>query len=310
MFYREHTPFLDSLKRFLEIELAEMEKTGRLWPQEQSKMDEQIALMMGMLSHYNLWVTKDRTTRLRDENIEWLSFEREFSVPLYNPYTGNKSSKVYLAGRFDGLVKLLPEGGIWIWETKSTRSIFELENSLANDEQCGAYIYAAEQLFGVPVTGVIYNVMRKKLPTEPAVLQNGLLSKNKAIDTTAEAYLEAVRRNHPDWDNALTLQFYEDILQHLIAKGNTFFARVAIYRTPTEIQRLASNLWAVALEMTRESTIIYDAPGWLSCNFCHFRAPCLAMNAGADHEFLLEQEYRKRTDTRELLYAEEDQNGK
>ena len=87
---------------------------------------------------------------------------------------------------------------------------------------------------------------------------------------------------------------YGDILQTLLDEGRPFFARVPIYRTQSELATLASNLHLVALEMTRPNVAIYPTPGWMNCNFCHFRSACLALNAGADHEFILREEFRPR----------------
>lgn len=307
-YYRSGTPFNESLDKWLKAELAEMSKTGALWPQEKASFDDQISLIRGILNHYKVWVDKDTDRRFSDANLEFTALETEFSVPLYAP-SGHKSSRIYLAGRFDGLIRLRSDGTYWIWETKTTRSIEELTRSLQNDEQCGAYLYAAQQLFRVPIVGVLYNVLRKKVPTEPQVLQNGELSKNKNIDTTAEMYLDAVKKHHPNLDSQTLFEVYGPVIQHLLEEGNKFFARIGVYRTPKEIEQLQHDLWTVGLEMSRQSTPIYPSPGWMNCNFCQFKAPCLAMNSGADSEFLLNHEYRTRTSYTSLLEAEEESNG-
>lgn len=292
-YYAHGTPFKASLDLFLETEKTSMERTGRLWPVEQETIDEQIDLITGLLAHYEVWLKYDSTGRWTDDQLEFISMETSFSVPILTP-RGRASSKVFLAGRFDGLIKRKDDGTYWIWETKTTRSIDELRRSLDNDEQAGAYMYAAQQMFNVPVSGVLYNIIRKKIPTEPRVLQSGYLSKDKRVDTTAFMYMEAARRNHPDWTQKELLIQYEDILNELLEAGNKFFARVPIYRTANEINVLAYNLWLVSLEMTRSAVAIYPTPNWMNCNFCHFRAPCLAMNADADYEFLLQQEFQPR----------------
>jgi hypothetical protein len=300
---KEGMPLDAALDVFTKREVEAIEsKNGKLWEQERATIEESLDLARGMLEHYAKWASTYKG-RWAEDQFEFVASETEFSVPLYNP-SGHKSTKVFLAGRFDGLVVRKDDGSFWIWETKTSRSIKELERSLQNDEQCGAYIYAAQQLFKVHVTGVLYNIMRKKVPTEPMVLQSGMLSKNKSIDTTAEAYAAAVKRNHPDWRVDTIMEFYGDILDTLLAKENEFFKRVAVYRTEAEIQQLQSDLWAVALEMTRRQTPHYPTPTWMNCNFCRFRAPCLAMNAQADVEFILENEYQEREQAFEVLASE------
>ncbi len=304
MYYgKKHVPFQTSLDKFFAHEEKEM---GTLWPIERNTFNEQVELVRGITDHYKLWSTGFEG-RFADDKLEFLSLEQSFRVPIF-ARSGRKSTKVMLSGRFDGVVKVAGENGdtYWIWEIKTTRSIEELTHSLANDEQAGAYIWAAQQMYKVPITGVLYNILRKKVPTQPRVLQNGMLSVAKDIDTTAEAYFNAIHTLHPDWKMETIQEYYGEILDTLIQKGNTFFSRFPVYRTQVEIETLAENLHATALEMTRPTTVRYPTPGWMNCKFCHFRSPCLAMNAGADVEFMLEHEYRQRGDPNEWRDEEEE----
>lgn len=300
----KHVPFEKSLEQFLDIELKHMQESGALWQAERETIDEQIELIRGITSHYKQWVSYTADTPWGDNNLEFIAMEVKFHVPLYSP-TGGRSSKVDLGGRFDGLVRRKDNGTYWIWEAKTTRSINELERSLVNDEQAGAYMLAAEQMFNVKVSGVLYNIMRKKIPSKPSVLQNGTLSKNKSIDTTAYAYMDAAVKQHPDWTKQQILIEYEEILDILLNKGNDFFRRVGIYRTANELKQIQKDLWSVGLEMTRSNVAIYPSPSWMNCNFCHFRAPCLAMNAGSDVDLILAQEYQPRQEWETLDVTEE-----
>ena len=291
MYYEKPSvPFRESAEKFISHKEKEM---GTLWPMERETFIEQVDLILGLLDHYALWV-RGLEGPYADSNLEFLSLETSFRVPIYAP-SGRKSPKVFLAGRFDGVVRKVSDGSLWIWETKTARSIEELLKSLVNDEQAGAYIWAAQQIYKQPIVGVLYNVLRKKVPTVPEVLQSGYLSVNKKCDTTAEAYFTAAHRQHPDWDMTQIMDYYGAFIEALQEKGNTFFVRFPVYRTATEISTLAENLHATSLEMTRKSTVHYPTPGWMNCSFCHFRAPCLAMNAGGDVEWMLENEYRLRT---------------
>jgi hypothetical protein len=311
-----HTPLLESLNTFLAIEKDEMERVGKLWPQESELIAEQIVLLAGMLEHYTQWVEQD-TSKWSDPNLDYWKLETQFSVPLRTP-SGRPSPRVYLAGRFDGIVRRKDDGSYWLLENKTTRSISELVTSLDNDEQAGAYLIAAKELLAVQPLGVLYNIMRKKIPTEPMILQSGLLSQNKQMDTTAYAYIRAAQKLHmPDFNgdvpscNHFIMEQYGTFIQHLLDQGNRFFLRVPIYRTEREMDQLQHDLWTVALEMTRFSTPIYPAPSWTNCKFCHFRSPCLAMNSGADYGIMLDNEYREREPWQTFAEIEEEvTNGK
>lgn len=280
--------------------IREVEQMGTLWQQEMEKINTEIRLIKGMLHHYLLWIEKYEG-RFADDNLQFIALETDFRVPLRNE-KGNVSNRVFFAGRFDGVVMTKSDGKFWLWETKTAASIDSLLDTLTLDEQCGAYIFAAQQLFNVDIQGVIYNIMRKKAPVLPQELQNGMLSKRKKMDTSAEIYLRVIREHHDellsnmnsDEQRAWILSSYGDMLQVLLDKGNTFFARIPIYRTAQEVHNLSINLWHTALEMCRPTTPLYPAPSWSACNFCRFKTPCISMNAGGDWEAIVASEYRQR----------------
>jgi hypothetical protein len=307
-YHRSGIPMEQSLALFMAEETKAMQSRGELWPQEQAMVSDQLELIVGLLKHYELWAKTNEAGIWSDNNLEFLALETPFSVPI-RPEGRRASNKVYLAGRMDGVVRRKDDGTYWIWETKTTRSIDELKRSLGNDNQAGTYIYAAQTLFDVSVSGVLYNMLRKKVPTKPEVLKSGLLSKRKEMDTTAQAYLAAIREHHPGWKNDTISEYYGDMLQLLLDKGNTFFARYPVRRSKNEITQLVKDLHTVSLEMTNQNTPIYPNESWLNCNFCQFKAPCLAYNAGSDVEFLLSQEFRVRIPYQVYEGEEEGFNG-
>lgn len=279
------------------IEREKMEVAGTLWDTEEEMLEENTELAFGMMENYDIWQRsgEQQNSVWGDANLEFLDMETVFTVPLRTA-KGNPSSKVFLGGRFDGLVRRRDDNTLWLFESKTTRSIMELQRTLAFDEQAGAYIYAAQELLGEAVYGVVYNIMRKKVPTKPQLLKNGTLSKNKSIDTTVHTYWQAVQDAHPEWTKEEMLEEYNDILQILHEKENKFFNRTIVRRTPQEIEELANNLRIVSLEMTRDNTPLYPSPGWNNCTFCRFTGPCLSMNAGSDYQSILDAEYRQRSD--------------
>jgi len=288
----DHTPLDRALELYLHDEQEIINKVGELWPSESAAFDEQILMMRGLLEHYKLWVEQDHKM-YSDENLEFISLEEEFDVPLRTP-SGKITKRMRLGGRFDGIVRHKQTGEYWIWECKTARSVQELVNSLANDEQCGAYSYAAEQMFGYPIKGILYNIMRKKAPTAPAMLQDGSLSKATRVDCTDFYYQSWITQLFPDYSEDTIQMFYGDMLATLREKEPVFFMRYPVYRSKYEIKELMKNIYYTGAEMIRKSTKLYPAPGWLSCNFCHFKSPCLTMNAGSNYEVLLREEFQPR----------------
>lgn len=284
---------LEAFDAYIERESKAMEDQGDLWPEEQTVLDEQIELARALLNHYLLWQANS-DHRYADKNYDYLELEYSWKSPGLIPNTNNDTVKFIFAGKFDGLVYNRVTDEYWLWETKTTRSIPQMLNTLTTDEQSALYLYAARRIFDVPISGVMYNMLRKKAPVRPKSLRTGLLSKSKNIDTTSFYYKQCVLDEFPDWSDETVDEFYGDILEALVPNEYKYFLRYPIYKSGAEIRHTIDGLYWTALEMISPDTKIYPSPGWMTCTFCNFKSPCLAMNAGSDYEVLLQEEYRKR----------------
>lgn len=292
MYYKGGSDLLEALDSFIAGEKEVMDIQGEMWPQEVDTFDEQVTLAHNMLLHYKLWQMSDNK-KFSDKNLEFLELEYPFKVPMPIPGSKGTSKSMCLAGRFDGLVYNRLTDEYWIWETKTTRSINELTGSLGNDEQSALYLYAASKVFKKPITGVLYNIIRKKEPAAPRMLQSGLLSK-AAIDTTHFFYYNAIKEAYPDWSDDTIGEYFADILFSLAENEQKYFMRWPVYKTPLEIQNVLWGIYETAKEMTNPKTALYPCPNWMACNFCHFQSPCLAKSMGGDYEVLLKEEYQER----------------
>jgi len=303
------------MNRFLEAELKRMSEAGRLWPQEEVVIQEQVELVIGMIGHYMMWRGVGAGV-WGDSNLEFVALETEFTLPIHTP-GGGKSTKLELGGRFDGLVRRKDNGTFWILETKTARSIQELLDRLSIDTQAATYALAAQSIFGKQVSGVMYNVLRKKLPSRPVVLQGGDLSLNKAIDTTPAFFVNALWEHYGgadynpevdiDVDWAEILNRYSVLLEHLKLNGKPFFSRFPVYKTPTELANTERDLYWTGMEMTRHRTPIYPNDGW-HCRYCQFKGPCMIESSGGDTQQVLEAEYRHRSED-DYLIATLEENG-
>jgi hypothetical protein len=285
----EHRDVWTSLDHFLD---NETKIAGNLWTQEQQMWEESVDLVTELLGHYMLWVQVDPSP-FNDSFLEFLDLEIPFNVPMYNPDTGEVDPEIRLEGRFDGIVKHKPTGTFWIWECKTTRSIKELVKSFENDEQAGAYIYAAEQLHDIHIEGVLYNMLRKRAPSHPRILQDGYVSKQKG-DYTVFSYVADLKKAHPDWPYELLYEHYGSVIATMSIMDNEFFSRIPVKRSTEEITNLMGNLYWTSKEMVDPNTRVYPIPNFIQCNMCPFRAPCLAMNRNGNYEALLRAEYQKR----------------
>lgn len=72
------------------------------------------------------------------------------------------------------------------------------------------------------------------------------------------------------------------------------FRRTPVRRGLAELEQARHKLGCEARDMTSTGLAVYPAPGWDVCSACMYRPPCIALDAGADAEALLETGYRRR----------------
>lgn len=257
-------------------------------------ISEHLPLIVGMVDHYLLWQSKD-TSPYADNKLEFVALEQRFRIPLRTP-TGKRMRGVYLAGRFDGLVRSLHDGRLYLHEIKTTRSCLERSRQLPYDEQTNAYLIAASEWCREQVAGVIYTLLRKKAPDKPTILKDGYLSQAKNQDTTAEYYVKAMKDHHAGYagDPMMLYNDYKLFINYLLAQPNRYFMRLVVKRTNTELVNAANDLYSVAREMLSKHTAIYPH-GSPECNYCFYREPCAMLNAGLDPAEVLATNYVNNT---------------
>jgi len=245
-------------------------------------------LIMGMLEHYAMWApswdTPDNPECETGHPIiaEVLEVEHKFNVPLI--VDNEEIPGIRIRGMMDGVIRD-QNSFLWVLEHKSAAQ-FRERHHLLFDEQPGVYVYAAGIELGEPIRGVLYNLLRKKVPTVPEVLKYGGLTKRANIDSTYEVYLATIK-NH-----GLNPADYEDILGILRDKGNKFFRRVEVERRPKQLSQLTYRIRQVAEDM--QNGQIYASPEVMKCSMCPFEPVCIAIEDDADWKYILNSGYRTR----------------
>lgn len=244
-----------------------------LFEEEWAAIREKTALLKDVAANYVPWA------READAGLQVITRQLQAEVPVVAP-SGRSSTKYQYRFKPDGLV--IFEGELWVWEDKCWKTIDRPSiKMLQMDEQCGMYLWGLRQLidrgeapreiaeavceYGGPV-GVIYNVLRKKLPVVPALLKAGGTSKDKAIDTTEEVYRAALAERGQDPTD------YAEVLDLLREKGNTFFVRQPVYRNITELEEIGERIY-------QASRLISEGHRFKSvdrtCAQCQFFPLCL-----------------------------------
>jgi hypothetical protein len=269
------------------------ESQGGLWDEQVKELEQMRDLGIHMLRNYVDWA---KVADYHDSTgfAEVLYTEVEFQMPILDEHgrpmrfvdAGGQVWEVHLVGRFDMVVRDFL-GRHWLLDHKTSKDKLDPE-ILILDDQMTVYLWAAQHVFDIEFEGALYNVLRKKLPTVPKVLASGKsLSKDKSIDTTAEVYAQAVM------DNGFDLHDYDDILERLNNKPNTFFQRERIRRNQHELAMAGYMLQMEGIDMLN-APFIYTNPTW-DCKWkCDFRDLCKAMNRNDDVEWLLNAMFQKR----------------
>ena len=235
-----------------------------------------------MLRHYT-------TAVMPQDRFEVVHVEYEFEYPW--------GTNIYV-GKMDGIVR--DKEGIWVLEHK-TYTTPPSEDYWVFDLQTVGYPWVLTQLVKLgkvqgidkseTVMGVIYNGLRKKIPTVPEVLKSGKsLSKNVAIDTTKDVYYKAIL------DNGFSPNDYHDILLALEARGNSFFRRVKIRRSADEYRHFELMLTRIGPEMVRakDEHILYPTLTPECKTMCNYSTICASEMSNGDTLSIIKSLYRKQ----------------
>jgi hypothetical protein len=254
--------------------LKELEMTKDDW----TTVKETILLHRGILRHYARWAAAN-------DDFKVILPETIITVPMTDLGEG-----VRYVGTADGLIRDV-HGKYWLLEHKTAANLPSLD-ALRNDEQSLAYTWAARNdpsLKEYNVQGTLFNILRKKVPTEPQELKRGGLSQSLSIDTTYETYLAALVRK------GLPPTLYGRVLRTLQERGNTFFLRSYVKHSEGNLAVFDRYVRVIAREMLNPEVPLWPHRTWWCENSCPYREPCEAVLAGLDPGPLLESGFRRRT---------------
>ncbi len=297
---KEHSLYVmeAAIKYAAQKEEDRIASAASLFEEEWQAIHERTQLLRDVAAGYVSWAQE------QDVGLTVITRQFQADVPVVAP-SGRGSTKYQFRFKPDGLVTF--GGELWVWEDKAWKTIDRASiKMLQMDEQCGMYLWGLRQLidrgeapqvvmeafreYGYPV-GVIYNVLRKKLPTVPALLKAGGTSKDKAIDTTYEVYLATLQERDQDPVE------YAETLDMLSEKGNTFFVRQKVYRNAAELDEIGNRIYQASRLVSEGHTFkCVDR----TCAQCQFFPYCLEPS-----KELLETGYRVREHRHEEYEEEE-----
>jgi len=200
------------------------------------------------------------------EGFEVIGLEKAFQGPIINPATGAASRSFVLAGKVDGVVRIGGDHFLLEHKTASQLDADYLER-LWTDFQITLYAYYVEQALGIPITGVIYNILVKarlqqgkgETEEEFQARRSELLAKSKTGKTTA-------KRKLPEADE----EFQQRLEEKYAEPG--MFHREMLYLSRDRFDILRSELWELtqAFLDARRRGVFYQ-----NTSFCfNYHRPC------------------------------------
>jgi hypothetical protein len=216
--------------------------------------------------HLAAAMMKGYAARYPAEEFEVIALEKAFEGPIVNPATGAASRSFVLAGKVDGIIR--NGGEYFILEHKTASQVdADYLEKLWTDFQITIYAHYIEQTMGIPITGILYNVLVKaklqqskgETEEEFQARRAELLAKSKTGKTTA-------KRRMPESD--------EEFQQRLTEKyaDPEMFHREMLYLSRDRFDILRSELWELtqAFLDARRRGVFYQ-----NTAFCfNYQRPC------------------------------------
>ena len=204
--------------------------------------------------------------RYAEEEFEVIALEHVFEGPILNPATGAASRSFVLAGKVDGVVRCGQDYYILEHKTASQVDADYLER-LWTDFQISLYSHYIEQTMGVPITGVIYNVLVKaRIQQGKGETEEEFEARRADLIAKSKTGKSSAKRRLPESD--------DDFQARLAAKyaEPDMFHRELLYLSHERIETIRSELWELTQSFldARRRGIYYQ-----NTSYCfNFQKPC------------------------------------
>lgn len=211
-------------------------------------------------------------------------FEQLWPVLVEYRYTLELDRGLQLVGIADLVAE--QDGQRLLWEHKTTGSVPGQGRRL-RDLQTTLMSAALEELGHGPINGVVWNYIRTKEPTVPALLKNGMLTTRADLDSTWAVYQAEIQKH------GLREEDYLPVKERLEGREEAvFFPRVVLPLMQAEHILLRDFIaTARTVQAIRESggNYIPVRSVGFGCDFCEYNKLCEAVILGGDEEEVVQR---------------------
>jgi hypothetical protein len=224
---------------------------------------------------------------LDDYKIVFVETERKFSFKV-GDYT--------IEGIWDGIVRLGKSNQLWVFETKTTNNLARIVDGIQWDYQPQLYVAAAEKIYGEPVGGVIYNIIKRTDPFSVKTLQNGMPSTAKVEreSTTVAVYQALVERGLerlPEHKQLAEEAKYMLLIEEMKQWPSPLYIRHAVTYNRDQINNVLRYVELEGHAMVGTTSLgaaVQPSFDRYTCGGCAYRWACQAMNDGNDYREILD----------------------
>ena len=193
------------------------------------------------------------------------------------------------------------KGRLWIMDWKTAKSADT--NKLDTDDQISAYMWAAEQWFGLPIHGFVYVQLTKEVAKVPRRLGNGTLSVDKKQRTTAALLKQELIKDYGSVKQSPNkmIDFYNHLLSQEDPEGDRFIRWDLVTRSKEQKIATFHHILAEVDLMIQPSLHLFPNPTRDCIWDCPFREACIMMDDGRANEVAatLDLEFEERPHTQD-----------
>ena len=206
--------------------------------------------------------------RYPTEDFEVVDVEREFDARIINPATGYPSRSYCMRGKVDLLVRMRETGELFIVEHKSAAQIDGAYiERLPLDFQVAIYSHFLSRDLGVPIAGVIYDVVGKaKLKQREGETQEEYERRHAELVAKSKTGRSSAKRHMPESD--------EEYAARLADKYDdpAMFHREALYLSQDDVRDLVTEVWDLTQQL---NTARREDAYYRNTDFCfRYNRPC------------------------------------
>ena len=228
------------------------------------------------------------------EEFEIVALEKNFEGSIVNPATRAASRSFVLAGKVDGIVRIGRDYFVLEHKTASQIDGDYLEK-LWTDFQITIYAYYVEQAMGIPITGILYNVLVKaKLQQSKGETEAEYQERRAELLAKSKTGKSSAKRRMPETDE----EFQERLAEKYA--DPTMLHREMLYLSRDRFDILRSELWELtqAFLDARRRGVFYQ-----NTAFCfNYQRPCpyFALCRSNGNPNLIENFYQRVAPNEEL----------